>query len=382
MNNILYLLILIYPLGIFAEVVIPDCAKIFIDGKDLVKKIEINISKGEDIDDLFRDLQKSIEKNDQCKTYEKLKINDDQIAKYRKQIYGYDRSFNLKEENCSEFKIDTSNMPDNNNQKSLEWCFAYSAVDLISFAEKKKFSIYDLALLYHNQNQVQSKTKQLVDYTKEGGNASVMLKNIFASPKGLCLENEVNFTGGDWEKLSETFLKLTSPDKKLEQIICENQFNEKEIFSNLSADIIKALDKLSAEKRAAALLDIKCQNRQKLSKKYKINESANYNGSTNKTIIEKIDEVLAAGIPLNISYAGELLLSGVNFVGEPDHASTVIGRKFNKASGQCEYLIKNSWGAVVDCQSTSSIKCENGNYWVPRTALKNNIRRATWLTDN
>ncbi|MBC7714327.1 MAG: hypothetical protein H7177_13365, partial [Rhizobacter sp.] len=76
-----------------------------------------------------------------------------------------------------------------------------------------------------------------------------------------------------------------------------------------------------------------------------------------------------------------LLSSGVNFHGKPDHESTLIGRKFNPESGQCEYLIKNSWGGG-DCQQTSSIKCEDGNFWVPRTALKNNIDSATWLKEN
>lgn len=88
------------------------------------------------------------------------------------------------------------------------------------------------------------------------------------------------------------------------------------------------------------------------------------------------------GLPISIGYHSALLYDGENKVGSIDHASTVIGRKFNAESGNCEYLIKNSWGTREDCQETATIRCENGNYWVSRTSLKKNIGSATWIEES
>jgi C1A family cysteine protease len=356
-----------------------DCKEILKSTNKLVTQMKQNISSGQDIDDLFLNLEANIKENPTCVSFEKIKLNDNQIARFRKYIYAYDRSFNLSSDKCTDIKIDTAHMPKNNNQLDLSWCFAFSATDLVSFKEEKRFSAYDAALLYHSdaRNMVENKKNKPTDYTDEGGYTRLSLELMLNSGKGLCLEEDTNFTGGDWVKLSNLIQNLARPGKTLKTIICENQFGEREALKNLSEDMINVLDKLSAEKRAAALLDIKCKNRHEIKKKLSVELSSKFQGVSQDSIILKIDEVLETNNPLSIVYFSDLLGKGVNSIGSPDHASTLIGRRFNSTSGQCEYLIKNSWGD--GCSAAKSIGCENGNYWVSRTALRNNIGSAVHL---
>ena len=376
-----FVLYLILVLSIKAHASI-SCKEILGSGLDILKEIESDLKEGKDIDDNFAHINKLIESRPECISYEKLKLSSNQIARFKKSIYAPDRSFNLDKEKCTTIEVDTTHMPQNNDQGNLGWCYAFSATDLLSFYEKKKFSAYDVALFQKNFS-LKNTYDPNIEYADEGEYPSDAIRDILLNnSKGLCLESEVNFTQGDWFKLSELIYNLTKKNSKnLQEIICENKFNEREVFKDFSDDILNILNKLAPVKRASATLDLMCKNRTKLQNDYKIHE-AWINDPKAKTtreyIVEELDKVLSNREPATITYASKLLTKGVNSIEEADHASTVIGRKFNEASGQCEYLIKNSWGGG-DCQRTSSIKCENGNYWVPRTALKNNIREITFL---
>ena len=60
------------------------------------------------------------------------------------------------------------------------------------------------------------------------------------------------------------------------------------------------------------------------------------------------------------------------------HASTVVGRRFNKKSSECEYLIRNSWGR--GCSSyDSSLDCDQGNVWVPKSVLVKGLRKVSYI---
>ncbi len=52
------------------------------------------------------------------------------------------------------------------------------------------------------------------------------------------------------------------------------------------------------------------------------------------------------------------------------HASSIIGRRSNR--GQCQYLIKNSWGSSCSGYDPRT-ECEGGKLWVDARALINNV---------
>lgn len=286
--------------------------------------------------------------------------------------------FNLSEADCTEIKIDTSNMPKNNNQADLQWCFAFSTSDLLSFKEKIKFSAFDIAINYHNKRHYDSK---ILNLASRPGRPVEAMDLAITKSDGLCLEDEVNFTNGDWLKLGQVFQDLVTPTKNISEILCDKKLDEHKL--NLScSDSFNSLDNLMPEKRAEAFLNLQCKSRYKVKQKYNAEFMGTNDSVTPEMIIEKADEVLTTGNPLTLVYSSELLLKGVNYKGIPDHASTIVGRKYNPTSGQCEYLVKNTWGSnSCDTKSEPSIKCEQGNYWVPRTALRNNTNYISWLSE-
>lgn len=282
--------------------------------------------------------------------------------------------FSAYAESCSDVMVETKFMPKNNNQGNLNWCFAWTAADLLSTFEEEPLSAYDVALQYHNHEAIRDES--IKKYTDVGGNDGAALI-VALQGKGLCLESQTNYTGGDWEKLSAMIEELSDPDKTLIETICEQGLRRKEPFDELSNQIIKILNKLSGDKKMAALLDVTCGDRHQFKNKYGVGTRAIENFSQDK-IMDKLDALLTKKSPAAVAYDVDLIMSPADYKGvEANHSSTIIGRRFNKETNQCEYLIKNSWGDR--CPRRATVACTNGNYWVPRDTLKNNVFEINWL---
>ena len=61
------------------------------------------------------------------------------------------------------------------------------------------------------------------------------------------------------------------------------------------------------------------------------------------------------------------------------HASVVAGREFNPKTGECEYLIKNSWGRGA--KYDSSLRAEEGYVWMPKSYLSEGLQSVTTFED-
>jgi hypothetical protein len=82
---------------------------------------------------------------------------------------------------------------------------------------------------------------------------------------------------------------------------------------------------------------------------------------------EHLDHSLSSGRPLIINYdINPILREGAPRYSTP-HSSTLVGRRRNPDSGQCEYLLRNSWGehCEIEGQARYRFPCEQGNIWVP-----------------
>lgn len=346
-------------------------------GRELVSQIKKNILEKKDIHQELTDLEELIGKSSGCVDYTTLKLTDNQVAELRKYKFAPSKIYNLDEASCTEINIDTSNMPKNNNQGPLAWCFAFAAADLLSFHEKKAFSAYDIAVTNH----LNEKEANLDDiFNREtinaigGHTALAMTYALELNEKGLCLEKNYLSPDIEWLKMSEAINSIASTKKGLRLLGCENNFNEQLLLHDLSGDIIKILDKLSLEKRASALMDIKCTKREKITSQNDVKFFYTKNDPIKKIeLMSKLDEILTSSSPAAIGYDAEILSTGVHYTSDKsNHASTITGRRFNRRTGDCEYKIKNSWGDD-DKNAPSSITFENGSYWVPRTALTNNV---------
>ena len=111
---------------------------------------------------------------------------------------------------------------------------------------------------------------------------------------------------------------------------------------------------------AESLFNIGCSDHEKIKSqfRYQVQENQiprrmiNDEWSKNSGILEAIDLELNQGelraMPIAIGYCADVLTMGEaykKYKGScSNHASMVIGRKFNETKKQCEYLVRNSWG--------------------------------------
>lgn len=360
------------------------CSEVIQEANARIKIIRDNMKTGHDVTVSLPTLESLVESRSDCITWSSLRLSDQEVASFRKYNYAPDRSKDLPPDKCSSLDIDTSNMPNNNHQSDLQWCYAYTAADLLSFHEKKKLSSYDMAAQYVNSNGAnalaeKSFKKQKIsapysnlDHTEVGGNPYLVFEAVFQSKKGVCSESNIAPTDNDWKRFGKS-LKIFA--QKYPECYAHDFTQD---ISNLGHNIQRALDNLPVGKKIEAYFDMTCSGRHQLTKKYfplSVGKP-NHHGSS---MLNLLDKLLERGEPASIGYSANLLVAGVNYKGRgADHGSTIIGRRFNKKSGQCEYLIKNSWGTDL-CQAGGSIECVNGNFWVPRTALGNNIEFVQWL---
>lgn len=285
-------------------------------------------------------------------------------------------SINLSASDCTTKFVDTTFMPKNNNQNQHNWCVFWSSADLYSFYEKTPLSSYDMALQYFNNDLVRNQS-EVNDHTEIPAVMGAALV-IAQQGKGLCLEAQTNYTNSDWAELSFLFQKISSNEKSLKTIICENNLESSKPFNEIPKNILNIINKLSGDKKASALLDITCGKRHQLAK-YGVGTRAIENFSEEK-IMDKLDQLLQSEVPSSVSYDWDFIINDKDFTKkESNHSSTIIGRKLNPETNQCEYLIKDTAGNR--CPKNTIYKCDpqNGTIWVPRENLQKNIYEVNWL---
>ncbi|MDO9182854.1 MAG: hypothetical protein Q7U04_10625, partial [Bacteriovorax sp.] len=106
-------------------------------------------------------------------------------------------------------------------------------------------------------------------------------------------------------------------------------------------------------------------------------------------IVKNIDNLLNKDEVIGLSYNYEEVDDKDSRKG--GHASLIVGRRLNKESGDCEYLVRNSWGKDcpqhegegVTCHKICDAygnKCRNsGHFWVNQRKLKNAMTGITYL---
>lgn len=96
--------------------------------------------------------------------------------------------------------------------------------------------------------------------------------------------------------------------------------------------------------------------------------------------IANIDAQLDAKKPMVLGYSSTVLHDpdpNYNGTDRSGHGSLLVGRRFNPATRQCEYLIRNSWGP--GCKSYAPNACEAGHVWIRRDALMRRSSEITYL---
>jgi|GEM_PF-3968222 len=276
--------------------------------------------------------------------------------------------FTFAQSNCDTKSVDMTSMPKNQSQDDLEWCFAFSASNILSFYEKTPLSAYDIALRHHLHPAIAKKGKLGEIF---GSPSKAMTIAGLYSPQGICREESSSSENSDWARRSRFVQRITDTQKSLSEISC-NYKNESE---KLSDAVLSILDKLNGGNRAAAFLDVTCQ-KHKMKGSYDKSNFHYYSKSDFgvEKLKMKMHEMLSKEEPSSISYSIGHLLPDKKFQKrEYIHASTLVARRWNPVRKTCELKLRDSYNKK-DCTSRNTkIRCEGSDFWIDEEVLLQGI---------
>lgn len=97
--------------------------------------------------------------------------------------------------------------------------------------------------------------------------------------------------------------------------------------------------------------------------------------------LANLDSQLSKGNPVGIGY------NVCDFMKPSDtaekregcpHASSIVGRKRNKKTGTCEYLVRNSYGEQCEGYN-KGVVCDKGYFWMSEKKLKDSVVEMVWV---
>ncbi len=97
---------------------------------------------------------------------------------------------------------------------------------------------------------------------------------------------------------------------------------------------------------------------------------------------KKINLLLDQRIPIGIGYFVKVLQKKLKTDEYGAHASIITGQRWNRDSGSCELLIRDSYGSSCNDERGENryvLPCEKGSVWVDAKILLGNTDKITWI---
>lgn len=263
------------------------------------------------------------------------------------------------------------------NQNSLGWCYAYSLADLIGYRLEEKVSPFDLAMGLYRTNEEYGLQKTDSVTKLSGG----LFRHTFnaARSRGICWERKVSASGDLSAQMLLRVENVANEAKKIDvslvdysmrvqRLIYKNSWVLHSVFpTSTMAELVSAFLNLKpAQKPLISVVDNICGVRTPLNG-LRLRGGVTRDG---EQLVNFLKWKLSDHIPLTIGYSGATLRN-VKFSGPVTHASTVVAMKQNR-QGECEFLVRNSWGGVIVAPYDRSLrpKVVQGNIWITETLMK------------
>lgn len=273
------------------------------------------------------------------------------------------------------------------NQKSLSWCYAYTAADLISFRLQRNISAFDLAVKTQKEYRP-IETDQEIFITELSG-APIQMTFAAAKKYGVCAASKVSSAGKASEFLKEVEdlivqiqrIKIANKGQdlaqKIRQICSKKTFALNKVFPTTDFHTItQVLSQIQPGVNSLPeVFDQVCGSRISI-------PNLDFEGfifQQSESSSAKIREQLNKSNPVIIVYSSKTLRDP-RHAGPVDHASTVIAMRPTE-TGQCEYLVRNTWGAENPKLYHSSLrkKLSQGNVWISEDMIKKMVREIHYL---
>jgi hypothetical protein len=274
---------------------------------------------------------------------------------------------------CKTSRDFSDRLPPSRWQGNIGWCYANAAADLVLLNKGIDISPLDLALNYINDPDHQYSKDKDGGFIDEAISASI--------GKGFCPSEERNYTKVEIETLRGALATLKEisvlGEKPSEEELCEKQESLANLFPGLSVDDLKEiLSHVATKDIVDALRKKSCHKRGELPdmKMYKQFFPDEFeHEDVELKILDELSKGKGVGVGLNnLSFLGIHATSG--------HAVVIIGNRLNPDTGQCDYIIRNSWGQSCLLQPPGA-RCENGNWVVSGDLLQKQNLHLTIFKD-
>lgn len=289
------------------------------------------------------------------------------------------------------------------DQGTMGWCYAFVAADLVSARTGKRISALGSAIAYNEENptyrrlegeppsQIQIPGKkspvpilsskggfveEIPHYQTHGGNTLKCLEAM--KKRGACLEEDLNSEDNGITWLNQNLKRLDEVQRSRVEETCRNGY---EAAQNLFPEIAgktfsKILGHITDEQLVTELARVQCKPRIDVNLEF---AEVKASDAGLLPMIEALDAQITAENPVGIAYNPDFLKDRESFSEEANHASTIVGRRYNEVSGECEYLLRNSWGRgcgqyVYECEPG-----QEGNVWIPQGALARSLRDIQYI---
>lgn len=84
--------------------------------------------------------------------------------------------------------------------------------------------------------------------------------------------------------------------------------------------------------------------------------------------------------PVTVSGHDDESMMPITAPDNSQHAVSVVGRRLNRKTGNCELKIRNSWGTGCDAyREPYASTCSNGHIWISESDLAPSLTSVTYL---
>ena len=273
------------------------------------------------------------------------------------------------------------------NQNNVSWCFAHAASDYLQYAYQinEQVSAADVAINYS-----QGKASRLIHFFKsilnpknrplpaQTGFIKLAVNKIL--PEGYCPESAL--PSDEWSQIDSTSMvesKIEIKQSILDTFEIYKKIQNGEIatseklpwffkFKNIGKE--QFFEILKNSKYSQLMVNIRntaCKNERKPFANSLYPSEFAIRG---KRIFKKMNASFDQGMPVTIDFFSDLFRHfdhPKNDINEL-HTVLVYGRKFDSSTGQCTYMIKDSYGEQCT-KYDPKISCENGYVWLPENKL-------------
>lgn len=296
---------------------------------------------------------------------------------------------------CNEINNWPSHLNAPRDQSSSNWCYAYALADLISVKKNKIVSATDIALQFNSISPRRQLEKSINEFTERKTDKIIkdyqlsdqIPKSViyetqvgygfpaeafqYIQKQGVCSESDLPSDNNSIDQINN-YNKIQDLKNKIDLMNNRCQFGDVRVaslsFPHLSLfKTVQIMSETSQRNLIKTLADENCQGKRMALNdiQFKSYLPVASKRSDRVLAMKIIDQKLSNNQILGIGY--DLKVFGENGA----HASSIIGRRYNEKTKECEYALRNTWGTKNNLSSYKENK--NGVYYIPKCELINSM---------